>query len=288
MNGMTGYSFNEFYFEGGYISTEIKTVNHKFLELNVSIPYYLNDMDLKIRELMQSRLKRGKVDVFVVLKLNDQNYALDFDFQLAKSYIEGLRKLADNFGLKNDIDVRDVAALEGVVKVEKKRDNEKYFEKIVESLNINLEQVLKMRAAEGASTRDNLKYICSKIDFAVTFIEKNIPEMEKQIFENIKSRVIELIGDRVDEVRLLNEVAFAASRSCINEEVERLKMHLKEFLNLCDGEGEVGKRLDFICQELNRETNTIGSKTTLNDISSNVILIKNEIEKLREQIRNIE
>ncbi|HPO49685.1 MAG TPA: YicC family protein [Spirochaetota bacterium] len=253
MNGMTGYSFNEFYFEGGYISTEIKTVNHKFLELNVSLPHYLNDMDLKIRELVQSSLKRGKVDVFVVLKLNDQDYSLDFDCQLAKRYVEGLRKLADNFGLKNDIDVRDVAALEGVVRVEKKRDNEKYFEKIIESLKINLDQVLKMRAAEGASTRDNLKYICSKIDFGVAYIENKIPEMEKQIFENIKSRVVELIGDRVDEARLLNEVAFMSSRSCINEEVERLKMHLKEFLNLCDEDGEVGKRLDFICQELQRD-----------------------------------
>jgi len=285
---MTSYSFNEQYFDEGYISTEIKTVNHKYLEVNVSLPYYLQSMDIKIRELIQSKLKRGKIDVSVSLKLNEASHEVDVDLSLAGKYIEGLRKIVETYNLKDEVKLFHLTRFDDIIKLDKKRDYDRYFDKICESLLINLSNVNKMRYNEGEATKKNIINICNNICNNICSIEFHVPIMEKQIFDTIKSKVVELIGDKVDETRLLNEVALMVTRSCINEEIERLKMHSKEFLELCNESDDVGKRLDFICQEMNREINTIGSKVTLKELSNIVIAVKNDIEKLREQIRNIE
>lgn len=288
MNGMTGYSFNEFYFEEGYISTEVKSVNHKFLEIGVSLPYYLSFMEIDLRNIIQNRLKRGKVEVSVTLRLNDTLQSVDVDLKLAGQYIDGLKKIIDTYNLKDEVKLFHLTRFDDVIKVDKKRGYDRFFDKISNSLLFNLDEIKKRRSIEGETTKKDLINISQKIIASLKGIEDNTPLMEKQIYDNIRSKVVDLIGDKVDETRLLNEVALMVTRSCINEEIERLKMHTAEFLKICDESDDVGKRLDFLCQEMHREINTIGSKITLKELTSNVIFIKNEIEKLREQVRNIE
>jgi uncharacterized protein (TIGR00255 family) len=288
MYGMTGYSFKESYYDEVYVSTEIKAVNHRFLEINISMPYYLNSMELQIRDLIQKKLSRGKIDVGISFKIKENNFDVEVDLKLAGKYIENLRKIIDEFKLKDEVKLFHLTRFDDIIQTAKKRDFSKYWEILQKSFEFNLEEIISMRTKEGNSTKINLINISKDIIKNVDTIEKKLPEMEKQIFENIKGKIIELIGDKVDETRLLNETALMVNRSCINEEVERLKMHCEHFLKITDEKEDVGKRLDFICQEMHREINTVGSKITLSELTENVISIKNDIEKLREQIRNIE
>jgi len=288
MNGMTGYSYKDCYHKDVFIATEIKAVNHRFLDINVSIPFYLNSMELQIRDLIQKNLNRGKVDVSVVLKPKENNFDIDVDLKLAGKYVDLLKKVITEFNLKDEIKLFHLTRFDDIIVTSKKRDYTEYWDQVSESLKFNISEILSMRKKEGQSTKNDLIYITGKIQKNIIEIEKNIIVMEKQIFDNIKNKITELIGNKVDETMLLNESAIMVSRSCINEEVERLKMHSDEFLKIADENEDVGKRLDFICQEMHREINTIGSKITISELTGNVISIKNDIEKLREQIRNIE
>jgi len=289
MNGMTGYSFNELYFEDGYLSTEVKTVNHKYLEIYIGLPFFLNSMDSKIRELVQQNIRRGKVEVSIVMKLNDNSSDINIDLSLTDKYISALRSLVTRYNLNDEIKLSHLTKFSDIiVKIDKKRDYDRYFDKLKESLLINLDVINDMRRIEGESTKKNLIDISNLIVNDVKSIKSFGTVMEKEIYDTIKKKIVELIGDKVDEIRLMNEVAIMVNRSDINEEIERLGMHTSNFINLCDEKFDIGKRLDFICQEMNREINTIGSKANLKEITNLVISIKNSIEKLREQVRNIE
>jgi uncharacterized protein (TIGR00255 family) len=145
-----------------------------------------------------------------------------------------------------------------------------------------------MKAKEGESTKKNILDILDEIRKSRDVIETYIPEMEKAIFDELHKKMNELIGNHVDQDRLLNEVGIMVSHSCVNEELERLKHHIEHFCNICEESCDVGKRLDFLCQEMHREINTLGSKVSLSKITDSVIIVKNAIEKIREQIRNIE
>jgi uncharacterized protein (TIGR00255 family) len=288
MYGMTAYSFKENYYDNVYISTEIKTVNNRFLDINISMPFYLNDMEMRIRELIQKKLARGKVDVTVYLKLNENTRNVSVDLDLAGQYVESLQQLIDHYKIADSVKLFHLTRYDGIIQTENKRDYDKYWKHIQESLSVNLEDVLEVRKREGTATRKNLLDLIKSIEKNAKIIEKKVPKMEKEIFENLRVKMTELIGNQVDEVRLLNECATQVSRSCINEEVERLKTHTIHFNELLDAESDVGKKLDFICQEMHRETNTIGSKISLVELTENVITIKHNIEKIRELLRNIE
>jgi uncharacterized protein (TIGR00255 family) len=288
MNGMTGYSFKDCYIDGIYIATEVKTVNHRFLEINVSIPYYLNSMEMQIRDLIQKNIKRGKVDVNATIKNKENSVEVDVDLKLAGKYVENLRKIITEFNLKDDVKLFHLTRFDDIIQTSKKRDYSEYWELISKSFIFNISEIKSMKEKEGEATKKDLFFIINKIIDNINLIANKIPQMEKQIYNNIKNKIEELIGNKVDENILVNETALIVSRSCINEEIERLKMHSGEFKKIADEDEDVGKRLDFICQEMHREINTIGSKVTLTELTGNVISIKNDIEKLREQIRNIE
>jgi len=281
MNGMTGYSFKEFYENNVYISTEIKTVNHRFLEINIYLPYYLNSMEIPIKSLIQKKFRRGKVDINISLKIKDNVGSVDVNLQLAGQYIESLKKIVDSFNLKDDVKLFHLTRFDDIIVSEKKRDYSSYWDLIEKNINFNMEEIISMRIKEGNTTKKDLVNICENIN-------RNIIEIESKIYENIKKKVTELIGNTVNEATLTNEVAIIVSRSCVNEELERLKMHLAEFCKIIDDQEDIGKKLDFICQEMHREINTLGSKIIVGELIGNVISIKNDIEKLREQIRNIE
>jgi len=285
---MTGYSFKESFYDNFYISTEIKTVNSRFLEININLPTYLYALEINIRDLLKQKLMRGKIDVNVILKLNEDFYNVNVDLKLAKKYIEGLNNIINNFNLKDEVRLFHLTKYDNIISTEKNKNFDKYWKYILKNLNDNLDEILVMRKKEGDSIKKDLTGILKNIKKEVTSVSKKIPQMEKEIYISTKNKIKDLIGENVDEVRLLNEAAFYVSKSCINEEVKRLFSHIEQFDDIIKEKREIGKRLDFICQEMHREINTIGSKISLVELTGSVISVKNNIEKMREQIRNIE
>jgi uncharacterized protein (TIGR00255 family) len=289
MNGMTGYSFKETQVDNVNIITEIKTVNSRFLDLNINLPYYLNFMEIGIRDLIKNRIIRGKVDILVNLKLNDEMYDVNVDLKLAEKYINSLNKIIKSFNLRDEIKLFHLTKFENIIQTEKKRDYNKYWKLVSKSLDENINEILLMRKSEGESIKKDIVSLIKRISKNVDSIAKKIPKMEKEIYATTKNKVKELLGtNKIDEVKLLNEVSFYVTKSCINEEIKRLQSHIEQFLIITEENNDIGKKLDFVCQELHREINTIGSKISLVELTSNVISVKNDIEKIREQIRNIE
>ncbi len=288
MNGMTGYSFKEQYYDKVYIFTEVKSVNSRFLDINIYLPSYLNFMDLKIRDLIKKKINRGKIDTTVSVKFNDNAYNIKADLKLAKQYIDSLNEIILNFNLKDDIRLFHLTKYDDVITVEKKKDYEKYWDIIAKSLLENINEVKIMKQKEGEAIKTDIVHLIKSINKNISVISKNLPKMEKEIYNNSKKRLVELINNNVDENKLLNEVAILVTRSCINEEINRLKSHIEQFNAIIEEKNDIGKRLDFLCQEMHREINTIGNKVTLAELTGNVISIKNDIEKMREQIRNTE
>ena len=288
MTGMTGYAFRDFYVGDTYISTEIKTVNHRFLEVNVRLPGLLSSLELEIRNFINKHFVRGKVDVSVFIRVKELTSKIEPNVTIAKQYADSLRSLIEGCGLNDEVKLSHLLHYDDVLNVENKRDFSSYLDVIKESLSENIKDVFVMKAKEGESTKKNILCILDEIRQSRDVIESYIPEMEKNIFDELHKKMNELIGEHVDQDRLLNEVGIMVSHSCVNEELERLKHHIEHFYNICEESSDIGKRLDFLCQEMHREINTLGSKISLSKITDSVIIIKNAIEKIREQIRNIE
>lgn len=288
MTGMTGYAFRDFYVGDTYISTEIKTVNHRFLEVNVRLPGLLSSLELEIRNFINKHFVRGKVDVSVFIRVKELTSKIEPNVTIAKQYADSLRSLIEGCGLNDEVKLSHLLHYDDVLNVENKRDFSSYLDVIKESLSENIKDVFVMKAKEGESTKKNILCILDEIRQSRDVIETYIPEMEKNIFDELHKKMNELIGEHVDQDRLLNEVGIMVSHSCVNEELERLKLHIEHFYNICEESSDIGKRLDFLCQEMHREINTLGSKISLSKITDSVIIIKNAIEKIREQIRNIE
>lgn len=289
MNGMTGYSYRELYHENAYIYTELKSLNSRYLDINLNLPNYLNSMDIKIRDLLKNKLNRGKIDAFVSIKLKDNLNEISANLSLAEKYAENLQKIIDHFNLKDDLRLFHLTKYDDILSIDRKRDYDKYWNIISKCLSENISEVLLMKKKEGDVIKKDLLLIIKRINKNVKVIAKNVSRMEKEIFENTKSKIGELLKDcNIDEARILNETAVLVSKSCINEEITRLNSHTEHFISILEEKEDVGKRLDFLCQEMHREINTIGSKITLAELTGNVISVKNDIEKLREQIRNAE
>lgn len=288
MTGMTGYAFRDFYVGDTYISTEIKTVNHRFLEVNVRLPGLLSSLEIEIRNFINKHFVRGKVDVSVFIRVKELTSKIEPNVTIAKQYADSLRSLIEGCGLNDEVKLSHLLHYDDVLNVENKRDFSSYLDVIKESLSENIKDVFVMKAKEGESTKKNILCILDEIRQSRDVIETYIPEMEKNIFDELHKKMNELIGEHVDQDRLLNEVGIMVSHSCVNEELERLKHHIEHFYNICEESSDIGKRLDFLCQEMHREINTLGSKISLSKITDSVIIIKNAIEKIREQIRNIE
>lgn len=288
MTGMTGYAFRDFYVGDTYISTEIKTVNHRFLEVNIHLPNLLNSMELEIRNFINQHFVRGKIDVSIFFKVKESALKVEPNIAIAKQYADSLRSIIDECKLTDELKLGYLLRYNDVLNVENERDFSSYLDVIKESLLENVKDVFVMKEKEGAATKKNVLTILDEIRKNRDIVETYIPRMEKAIFDGLQKKMNELIGERVDQDRLLNEVGIMASHSCVNEELERLKHHIEHFRTICEDSADVGKRLDFLCQEMHREINTLGSKASLTEIIDCVIVMKNAVEKIREQIRNIE
>jgi uncharacterized protein (TIGR00255 family) len=291
LRSMTGFGRGEARFQNGKITVEIKTINHKFFDATIRLPNNLVTFEEKVKELLQKKIMRGKVSVTIAYDGKPfKTERVTIDRKSAKHYRNELASLARDLGVKSDISVKDIIALPGVLTCETAAgDLAKFWPKIKEAIDNAVDRLVADRQKEGHTLRAELAQRTRRIETMLNVIKGrahlNIGEYRKRFADRVK----DITGGRaIDNGRLEMEVAIFAKNCDISEEITRLKSHLANFMKTIRASGEVGKKIDFIAQELHRETNTIGSKASDFKISKNVIEIKSEIEKIREQAKNLE
>ena len=291
LKSMTGYGRNEEVAGTKKITVEIKSVNHRFSDYNIKVPRQYGFLEDLVRKKLSGAIARGKVDVYVSIEAYEEaDKTISINKELAENYISALRSLAADYGLKDDISVSTVAAFADIFRAEPKRDDEDELWKLVSAvMDPALEAFTSMREREGSRIEEDLR---TRIDYMQQLAEKideRSPQTVSEYREKLYAKIKELLEDRdVDDARVLTEVAVFADKVAVNEETVRLSSHYDEFREIMDGSEPAGRRLDFLIQEINREVNTIGSKASDIEIAKTVVTLKGEIEKLREQIQNIE
>jgi len=291
IRSMTGYGRSEQTIDNFDISVEIKSVNHRYSDYNIKVPRYYSFLEEKIKTHLQSFISRGKVDVFVsIYKTVDDSKEIAINPALAKSYIDALRTLAADYNIKDDISVSSVARYTDIFDVKRvSEDEEELVGRTLTVVKSALDGFLEMREREGKKLADDMLMRNSQIREDLKEIEKIAPQTVIEYRQKIEDRIKELLsGTPVDENRLLTETAIYADKLSITEEIIRLHSHLDEFDRIMGLGDAVGRKLDFLLQEMNREINTIGSKSNNIEIAKIVVNVKSELEKIREQLQNIE
>ncbi len=291
IRSMTGFGRSENTVNGYDVSVEVKAVNHRYADYNIKLPRVYSFLEEDIKKHFQQYISRGKVDVFLtIFKENDDTKEVVLNEALAESYVNALRKIAEKFELKNDISVSSVARYNDIFTLKcEPEDEELVREAVISVAHSALESFLAAREREGEKLAKDMTARIATIKQEVLKIEKIAPDTVIEHKNNIEQRIRELLGDaKVDENRLLTETAIYADKLSVNEEIVRLKCHLEEYDRIMQKGDAVGRRLDFLLQEMNRETNTIGSKCNNLEVSNIVINIKAELEKVREQLQNLE
>lgn len=291
LRSMTGYGRREAVTDGKKILVEIKSVNHRYSDYNIKVQRHLGFLEDKIRKYVSEYITRGKVDIYLnVESFETADKEIRLNKELAKNYIETLCQLRDEFSLKDDISVMTVARNTELFQTERVEEDEELLWSAVKTvLDGALGDFVSMREREGNRIEKDL---CERIEYMRTLVKK-IEERSPQTVQEYSDRLYEKIkevldGRELDESRILTEVAIYADKVAVNEETVRLASHFIEFDNIIGSGEPAGRRLDFLIQEINREVNTIGSKASDIEIAKTVVTLKGEIEKLREQIQNIE
>lgn len=289
---MTGFGRGEFLSEKYSLKTEIKTVNHRYNDISIRLPRHLNFLEDKIKREVKKYINRGKVDIYINLEyLDEKSLKINLDLPLAKEIHRNLDILKDELNLNEDIHLSSILKLGDVFSVEREELSEDLLWKdLKESLTTALDDIYEMRRAEGENLRLDMVEKINKIESLVKEIEKSAPKVVAEYKEKLETRINELLpdGSLISEEKLAEEVAFFSDKSNIDEEITRFGSHIKQYLKIMGEKEPVGRKLDFLIQEMNREVNTIGSKTGDVIITNHVVEIKSEIEKLREQVQNIE
>ena len=291
IKSMTGFGRGAFANEEKQINIEIKTVNHRFLDLSVKIPRQLMWCEDPIRKKVQSALSRGKVDVFVTyVELQKPGCSVNIDQGLAHAYITALSEASEVYGLKNDIYTSTLLRMPDVLTVTgAEMDEEQVWGQISSALEEALDNLVKMREKEGEHLKENLLSMLDSVEAAMVTIRERAPLIPREYKEKLENRLNTLLqSDTVDPQRLAQEVAFFADKCCIDEEITRMGSHIEQFRDILASDEPVGRKLDFLVQEMNREANTMGSKANDIALTQSVLAIKSEIEKIREQIQNLE
>ena len=289
ISSMTGFGRAQQVVDGREITVELKSVNHRFLDLSFRMPRNLMFLEDDARKAIAERLARGHVDVFMTYRnLRSDARTVQVDRALFDAYAQALDALA-NGGLRDDRSLMSVARMPDVMIVtEAEEDQDAVRALMLETMAQALEQLLAMRRREGASMAEDLGRKVDAIEEMTRKIEARYPETVEEYTRRLRASIEELIGQNVDETRLLTEVAVMADRSAIAEETVRLHSHIQQLRETFQREEPIGRRLDFLVQELNREFNTISSKSQDLGITRLVLEAKSEIEKLREQVQNVE
>ena len=291
MRSMTGCGIGRVQEDGWEVGIEIKTVNHRFLDFGLRLPRNLAFLEQPVRELVSASVRRGHVDVFITVKsVSDSGMEATVNMDIARSYLEAARKIARETGIPEDLGVSRLLELEGVTSLnEKDMDQEKVTSLCRDALEVALAQTVSMREEEGLHLQQDLS---EHLDHAAELrnrILSRAPLVVDEYREKLENRLKTLLKDNaVEPQRLAQEVAIMADRCAIDEELARLESHIRQMRQYLREKGEIGKKMDFLVQEMNRETNTIGSKASDVAITQWVVELKSEIEKLREQIQNVE
>ncbi|NLX76105.1 MAG: YicC family protein [Clostridiaceae bacterium] len=291
IRSMTGYGYYKYQDELVSMDVEIKTVNHRYCDVYIRMPRQLSCFEDKVRSLIMSRVFRGKVDVFINWEnLGEGVKKVILDKNLALEYYNAMRELAEELQLRDDVSSLALARFPEILRIEKKEENSDEVWSVLEhAVNKALDLLIEMREAEGEKLKASLVEICKNIENYRLRIKEREPLVVAEYKEKLSGRIQELMtNDVVDQSRLAMEVAIFADKCSINEELVRLKSHIDQFLEIMNTEGPTGRKLDFLLQEMNREVNTIGAKANDLDITKNVIELKSEIEKIREQVQNVE
>lgn len=291
IKSMTGFGRAKCEYEGREYNVEIKSVNHKYSDVSIKIPRQISYLEEKVRKEILTKVSRGKIDVFITLQdYSEKGKNIKINKELAKVYISQLRELAEETGITADIDVIDISKFPEVLNISNQDNEEIYWDELRGVLDTALDNFVAMRETEGNKICDDLKVRMERIKEKVSKISSYSAGLVEEYIVKLNARVKELMStDVIDENRLAQEIVIFSDKSSIQEELTRLDSHISQFLNLLsNGNSPVGKKLDFIIQEMNREVNTIGSKANSTKISEGVIELKTEIEDVREQIQNIE
>ena len=291
VKSMTGFGRCEVSKASRKYTVEVKSVNHRYLEVGLRMPKSLNFFEAAIRKLLKEYASRGKVDVFIGYEdESDQHLSLRYNEALASEYLTCAKRMEESFGLENDIRVSTLSRYPDVLTMEEEpEDEEELWNGLREALEGALQQFVESRASEGEHLKKDILAKLSDMMEDVEEIEKRAPEIISEYRKRLEEKVQELLGDsQIDENRLATELVIYADKVCTDEEIVRLKSHIVNMKETLEKGGEIGRKLDFIAQEMNRESNTILSKANDLIASNHAINLKTEIEKIREQLQNLE
>ena len=291
IKSMTGFGRSVYENEGREYLIEIKSVNNRFSDINIKMPRSFNYLEEKIKKEILKSVTRGKIDLYITFNNNsDKGKTIKLNTEIAKIYIDELKKLSKEAEIIDNINIMDISKFPDVLNIKMEEDSEEIIEKeLMVALNEAIKSFIDMREKEGSKIKQDfenrVKVIAEKIEqicsISTGLVEEYIVKLETRIKELLKT-------DVVDQTRLAQEVVIYSDKCSVQEEITRLKSHISQFLNLTNENVAIGKKLDFLIQEMNRETNTIGSKANNLEITNLVVDIKTELENIREQVQNIE
>ena len=290
IKSMTGYGKSSLSINSREYQVEIKTVNHKYIDVNIKMPRIISYLEEDVRKLVVSRIKRGKVDI----QISFENYSQDgndvkINTELAQIYIQSLRKLAEAENLSSNIEVTEITKLPDVLTIKSNLDENETKEELLQVVNEAIDKLIQMRKVEGEKISKDILDKIARIEqkneeifsLSTGLIEEYVVKLEARVKELLKT-------EELDKSRLMQEVVIYADKCSVEEEVTRLRSHIYQLRQLINSEEPIGKKMDFLIQEMNRETNTIGSKANNLKITNTVVDIKTILEDIREQIQNIE
>lgn len=290
IKSMTGYGKANLSKEEREYQVEIRSVNHRYLDISVKMPRVLSYLEEEVKKEISSKVKRGKIDVFITFENNaTEGKEIKINTEIAKIYIDELKKLAEQEKISANIEVTDISKFPDVLNIQNNQEDETIKNELLETVSQATEKLVQMRAMEGSKIAEDLLVRIKAIQEKVKEISSLSTGLIKEYVVKLESRIKEILKNQeIDEVRLAQEVVIYADKCSVEEEITRLKSHISQFEKLLNLEEAIGKKLDFIIQEMNRETNTIGSKANNLEITNDVIDVKTELENIREQIQNIE
>ena len=291
IKSMTGFGRCEVLKDSRKFTVELKSVNHRYLDVNIRMPKKLNFFETSIRTLLKSYADRGKVNIFITYEdLSQSQVSVKYNAALAAEYLKYLNQMAEEFSLDNDVRVSTLSRYPEVFTMEEcSEDEDELWNGLKEALEGAFSQFVEMRTKEGERLKEDILLKLDLLSEQIRFIEERSPQIIAEYRTKLEEKMRELLEDtQIDDNRIAAEVILFADKICTDEEVVRLKSHIQHMKETLEESNGIGRKLDFIAQEMNREANTILSKANDLDISNRAISLKTEIEKIREQIQNIE
>ena len=288
MKSMTGYGWAELSDEAASASAEIRGYNNRFLDIAVYLPSFLSALEVPVREYLAGLCRRGRLEVSLRYREFNAPVTVSLNREAAKACWKAAEETARLLGINEQPSLSLVLGMEGVLETERARDTEKAQKKIMPLLERAFSDFEADRKREGEHTYGDVLSHIEILEQSREAVASRGAELEAVLKETIRARFEELLGDRIDENRILTETAALLVKYTISEELSRLKSHLAEFRAEAERNPSPGKKLDFLCQEINREINTIGSKTVITELSREIVTMKNALENIREQLRNVE